>query len=189
MKLVLKRGDHPHQLVAMLQQLAQVALLRRRNPQAREAMRAQQLQQVLGIASVGLLPSHRTSPDLGRVAHPQLIVQLRHQPLEPWRITRGLNPHQRRSRQTGVESSGFTVFVLQAARHHLAALRVQPCNYLVARMQITSDNQHGFGSSPRPALVGTNQAYRCEGADAVISSLSSPAFFRRWTAQLKNPHD
>src|SRR2546429_1738891 len=40
------------------------------------------------------------------------------------------------------------------------------------RSQITSDNQHGFGSSPRPALVGTNQAYRREGADAVISSRS-----------------
>ena len=143
MKLVLERRDHRHQLVAMLEQLAQVALLRRRNPEAREALRAQQFEQVLGIPAIGLLPSQGAGPDLGCVAHPQLIIQLRHQPLEPLCIAGRLYPHLRRSRQTGVESPGFTIFVLQPAGHQLTRLAVQHRNNLVARMQITSDNQHG----------------------------------------------
>src|SRR5207302_10970683 len=120
----------------------------------REALRAQQFEQVLGIPAIGLLPSHGAGPDLGCVAHPQLIIQLRHQPLEPLCIAGRLYPHLRRSRQTGVESPGFTIFVLQPAGHQLTRLAVQHRNNLVARMQITSDNQHWLGSSPRQPWSG-----------------------------------
>src|SRR5579864_3158786 len=49
-----------------------------------------------------------------------------------------------------IKSSGFPVFVLQPAGQRLTGLAVQHRNNLVARMQITSDNQHG--SAP---LLGT----------------------------------
>jgi len=79
----------------MLQQLSEVAFLRRGNPEAWETVRQQQIEQVLGVAGVGLLPPHRSGSNLGRIPYPQLVAQFRQRPLEPWRASGGLDPHPR----------------------------------------------------------------------------------------------
>jgi len=57
----------------MHQQLPQIALLRRRYPDAREPPRARQIQPMLGIARVRLLLAHLTGPNARRVPYPQLV--------------------------------------------------------------------------------------------------------------------
>src|SRR5207249_11821253 len=99
---------------------------------------------------------------------PPPLAQLRPQAPEPLRVARGVDPDQRQPRRAGVKSLRCAVLVLQPARYHLAGLRIQHGNDLVARMQITSDNQHAFGSFLRQPWSRTNQVYRSEGADAVI---------------------
>src|SRR3989454_4452372 len=169
-QLVPHRGLHPHQLVAVLQQLPHVALLRRRHPDAREAFRQQQIQQVLGVPRVGLLPPHGSGPNLGRVSDPQLVAQFRHQALEPLRVARRLHPDQRWLRQTGIKRPRFSVLMFQPARYPLAGVGLYHGDKLVARMQITSDNRHVRLLSRQPWSWTTNQVYRSKGADAVMES-------------------
>src|SRR5579863_6539709 len=137
----------------MLQQLPQIALRRRGHPNAREALVRQQIQQMLRVARVGLLPPHGARPNFRRIPHPQLVTELGHHALEPLRVARGLDPDQRGLGRTRVKRLRFPAFVFQPARHHLAGLRTQDRNYLVARMQITSDNRH-VGSFPGSLGLG-----------------------------------
>src|SRR2546426_8437548 len=169
-QLVPHRGLHPHRLVSVLQQLPHVALLRRRHPDAREAFRQQQIQQVLGVPRVGLLPPHGSGPNLGRVSDPQLVAQFRHQALEPLRVARRLHPDQRWLRQTGIKRPRFSVLMFQPARYPLAGVGLYHGDNLVARMQITSDNRHVRLLSRQPWSWTTNQVYRSKGADAVMES-------------------
>jgi hypothetical protein len=132
----------------MHQQLAQIPLLARGHPEARETIREQQVQQVLGVARVGLLLANLAGPDLRRIAHPQLVPAFGQQPLEPQRRKRRFHPHHRAARPPGVEASRFPVFMLQPTGLDLPRLLLHPGHNLVARVQITADNVHGFGSFP-----------------------------------------
>src|SRR5438445_6490942 len=52
-----------------------------------------QLEKMLGIPPVVLLLAHPLRSNLRRIAHPQLIVKLREQALEPTRVPGGLHPY------------------------------------------------------------------------------------------------
>jgi hypothetical protein len=119
---------------------------------ARKSIHHQQVQQVLRISGVRLLPPHGASPNLGRIAQPQLVPEFGHHAPEPLRVTAGLDADQRRLRQVGVKRSGLSVLMFQPARHDLARFLLQHRNHLVARMQITSDNRHVGLLSRQPRL-------------------------------------
>ena len=131
---------------------------------------AQQVQNVLGVAGVGFLVADFARPNARRVAHPQLVPQLSHQPLEPIGGKRRFNPHHRPPRKLQVELLHFLALVLQPPLLDLSRLLVDPRHKLVARVHVTSDKMlHGFGSFPGSPWSRTNQVYRT-GADAVIQS-------------------
>ena len=73
MQLVLHLRAPLHQLVPVQEQLPRVAFGRGGNPDTRELLGDEQLQQVPGIARIGLLFAHGPSANLGRIAHPQLV--------------------------------------------------------------------------------------------------------------------
>jgi hypothetical protein len=142
-QLVLHGRPHPHQLIAMRQQLPQVAFPRRRCPNTGKASGRHQVHQVPGVTRIMLLPAYAHSANLGGIAHPQFMMELRQYPFEP--VGRGgcFNPHDRPAGQAGIERPCLAVLVREAMLHHLSGLLIQHGNLLIARMQITSDNQHG----------------------------------------------
>ena len=73
LQLIFHLRPHPHQFVAVNQQLPQIFLLARGHPDPRKAPVEQQLQQQGRIAPVMLLLPHIAGPNLRRIAHPQLV--------------------------------------------------------------------------------------------------------------------
>src|SRR5690348_13329349 len=86
MELVHHRGPHAHQLMSMPYQLPDIALARRRNPDARKSVAQKQMEDVQGIPRVGLLLSYPHGADLRRISHPKLVVMFPENFLEPLRI-------------------------------------------------------------------------------------------------------
>jgi murein L,D-transpeptidase YcbB/YkuD len=97
---------------------------------------------MLGVPPVVLLLARLLRSDLPRLPHHQLVPQPGQHLRKPARVARGLDPHQRRLLQPGVESPRFPVLVLQLLFHDLARLRVQHRNLLRARVEITAYNHH-----------------------------------------------
>jgi hypothetical protein len=161
----------------MPQQLPQIAVLGRRNPDAHllELPAPQQLPQMLRVARVGLLLARLRRPDFGRVSDPQLLSQLAQQPLEPARRPARFHAHSHRlSRQAAVKPLRFPA-MLQPALPPLSSFRVDKRNLLKPRMKITAYNPH-VGSFPRAlVLFSDNQCTRL-GADLFMQSLSPPRF-------------
>ena len=77
----------------MPQQLPQIAILRIRYPDFREAIFQQQPQQQLCVLAIGLLLAHSFGADRGGIADPQLKLQLDQQTLEPARMATSLHAH------------------------------------------------------------------------------------------------
>ena len=93
MQLIHDPRAHLHQPVPMPQQLPQIAILRIRHPDPREAIFQHQPQQQLRILPIGLLLAYSLRADLGGVADPQLKLQLAQQALEPARVPAGFHAH------------------------------------------------------------------------------------------------
>src|SRR5437867_5714410 len=156
------------------EQLAQIPILRARHPHPRKAIFHHQLQDVIGIAPVGLLPTHTSCSDLRRVAHPQLVLQLRQQPLEPAGMPGRFHPQSHVDSpelQFAIKLLRFSIAVLHLLLAAFSRFRVNPSDLLKARMIIASYNQHARLLSPEPWSFGTTKSTQVEGADAFMKSV------------------
>ncbi len=100
LQLVLHLRPRHHLLVPMHQQLPHVPLFQTRHPDSRKLLRVgveQQMEQMLRVPPVGLLPAHHLGSDPGRIAQPQLVPELGQQPLKPRIVPASLHPHPRRA--------------------------------------------------------------------------------------------
>jgi hypothetical protein len=77
----------------MHQQLPHVPLFQTRHPDPRKPIFDQQMQEQLRVPPVRLLFAHFTGTDFAGIAQPQLLPQLRQQPLEPRIVSAGFHPH------------------------------------------------------------------------------------------------
>ena len=75
--------------------LPEIPFGRRGNPNARKAIGAQKIEQVLRIPRVGLLLAHHRSANRRRIAHLQLVPTTTQQPFKPLRRTGGLQADAR----------------------------------------------------------------------------------------------
>src|SRR5260370_385832 len=162
----------------MQQQLPHVALGWRRYPDPRKPPFHQQLQQQQRIPPVGLLLSLATGADLRRVPDPQLMPQLREQPLEPLRLPTGLYPYTHRPLQRGIKRSHLLyLFVTQRFLAQFSCLLIQHRNLLIARVKITSYNLHCSAPSSRALVAHHAKSTRVLGADAVMKSTGASRRF------------
>jgi hypothetical protein len=136
----------------MQQQLPQVAHFTRRHPDARKAAFDQQLQNMRRVPPVGFLLAHAAGPNLRRIAHPQLVSDLRQQVHQPVTVAGGFHPDQRRRRHLPVEPLGIARGLYQLLLAGFARLRIQPTNLLPAGMKITPYNHH-LRLLPSPASL------------------------------------
>jgi len=150
-------------------QLAQIALLQRRPPDAWKTPVQQQVQHVRRVARIRLLFAHHRRPDLRRIPDPHLVPQFGQHALEPAGVPGGLDAHSHGARQSCIKRSCFSALVLQTTLHQLACLRIQHRNLLVARRQITTYNLHVLGSFPPSLGLFEHPKFtRRLGADTVI---------------------
>src|ERR1700674_2923235 len=153
LQLILDASPHLHQLVAMQQQLPQIALLRTRHPDGGELSDLQQLQQMIGVALVVFLLAHRSRPNASGVTDEQFMSQLPQQALEPAGVAAGLDAHAHGlSLQAAVELFRFARGMVEFLSHSLLGLLIQHGNLLEARMKITAYNLH-CGSFRPSSLV------------------------------------
>ena len=177
LQLVLDLPPHPHQLVAMQQQLAHVALLRVRHPQPRKTLLAQQLQQQLRVPPVRLLLAPRHGPDLARIPQPQLMPALAQQPLEPQRVAARLHPHQNRPGQLAIELGGLAW--QQSSFLVLSAFCIQPGDLLKARMKITAYNLHDGSFRSESWFFAKTQVYSALLRSRRCYPIKRPRFHQR----------
>src|SRR5205823_13119805 len=81
------------QPMTMPKQLTEIPILRTRYPYPGKTIFHHQLQNVTRIPPVGLLLLHTAGFDLRRIAHPQLVIQLRKQTFEPVAVSRRFHPY------------------------------------------------------------------------------------------------
>src|SRR6266704_2151864 len=126
----------------MQQQLPQVAHFTRRHPDPRKPPFHQQLQNMRRIALIRLLLPHVAGTNLGRIAHPQLVTQLRPQIHQPVTVAGGFHADQRRRGHSPIKPLRIARGLYQLLLPALSRLRVQPTHLLPAGMKITSYNHH-----------------------------------------------
>src|SRR6266478_1158289 len=174
MELVAQRGAQAHKLVAVNEQLPEIAFARRGNPDFRKTSCEQQIENQRGVTLIGFLLAHLTGANPCGVPDPQLVTELREQPFEPMNGPGSFNPHAHWRLQTPVEGVGFTALVIQPPlEKQLAGLFLGHGDLLIACMKITTYNQHCSAPFPEPWSLNSCQVYPVEGADAVIQSKSS----------------
>src|SRR5215472_15711153 len=144
LQLIHDAGACLHHTVAMPQQLPQIAILPARHPDLGKVILQQQTQNMLRILPIGLLFASAFTPDLGRISHPQLELQLRQQSFEPACVSAGVHPHTHLltgSRHATVELlRSFSVS--QSLLAQFSAFCIDKSNLLKARMVITPYNDH-----------------------------------------------
>lgn len=128
-------------------------------PSAREAVRAQQLQQMTGVSRVRLLLAHHRRANRCGIAHPEFVPAAIQQTLEPSRRAGGLHSYAGPARQRGVEIGGFLPVVGQPPLHDFCGFRVEHGNLLIPRMKITAYHPHRSAPFFRTLVVKRNQVY------------------------------
>src|SRR6202795_3510266 len=177
LQLILHLRANFHQLLPVPQQLPHIAHLRAGHPQPGKPSVDQQIQNMLGIATVGLLLPHHQPPNLRRISDPQLVPHLGQHLLEPLRVAHRFHPHAHRlSLECSIESQCFSLLVFQSTFPQFAGLGVDHGNLLVARMKITSYNLHCGSFLPSLGL----------GDSSVLARLSEPHFVIQ-SNEVRNP--
>src|SRR5579871_1566486 len=139
----------------MPQQLPQIPVLPARYPNRRKVVLQQQTQNMLRILPIRLLFAPASASYLGRIAHPQLELQLCQQSFEPACVPAGLHSYTHLltcHRQGTIELLG-SLSVIQSLFSKLSGFCIDKSNLLKARVIITTYNQHVRLLSPS-LLVG-----------------------------------
>jgi hypothetical protein len=80
----------------------------------------------------------------------------------------GFDPHAHRALQIAIERLGLSALVIQLSLGQLPSGFIHHRNLLIARVKITSYNEHRSAPFFRALVVYSYQVYSGEGADNVI---------------------
>src|SRR6202011_4725425 len=142
MQLVAQHGAQTHQLVAMPEQLPKITFLGGGNPDFREAIGKQEIQNQRGIPLVGLLLSHFAGPDFRGIPDPKFMTQFAQQTFEPLKGASGFDSKPDRLAQAAVEGVRLSTFVVESSLDEFAGGFVHHGDLLIACMKIATYNQH-----------------------------------------------
>jgi len=105
----------------------------------------EQVEDVQGIASIGLRLAHDHGAHLCGIAHEHRMPEPLQQRVEPDRVPRALNANGHGARQRGIEVLDRRAGMRQLLLVDLAGSRVEHRHLLLPRVQIASHECHGFG--------------------------------------------
>jgi hypothetical protein len=150
---ILDYGADAHEADPVGDEGAEIAGGRIRNPDRREAIMLQQVEQVLGVAAVGLRLAHDHGPDLGRLAHEQGVAETLHQFVKPQGVAGTLDADGHRAGQRAVKLLNGIAHVEELLLHDFARVRMKDGDLLLPRVQITSDDCHEDGLLPESLVT------------------------------------
>ena len=139
---IFHHGAHPDEPHAMSHEHPQVAYCRIRHPDDGEPILPEQLQQVGGVAPVGLGFADHHGANLRRIADQQrMALALQHR-VKPQRVAGALDPDGDGARQRGIEAFDGVAFVSKSKFLHLPRLGVEDSYLLIPTVQVTSNECH-----------------------------------------------
>ena len=106
---------------------------------------AQQVEDVQGVAPIGLGLANNHGTNLGSIADEQRMPETLHEGMKPKGVTCTLNPDRHRPGQRGVELFDRAAIVSQLTLAHLPSACVQHGHLLGACMQVASNQCPGVG--------------------------------------------
>jgi transposase-like protein len=141
----LDHRPHPDQPDAVGDQGAPIPGARIGDPHRGEAVVLEQVEQVPGVAPIGLRLAHDHGPDLRGLADQHRVAELVHEGVKPLGVARRLDADRHGRRQRAVEPLHGVAFVGELLLDELAGAGVENCDLLRSRVQITSDEYHDRG--------------------------------------------
>ena len=145
LQAVLDHRPHPDQPDAVRDQGAPIPGVGIGDPHRGEAVVLEQVEQVPGVAPIGLRLAHDHGPDLRGLADQHRMAELVHEGVKPLGVARRLDPDRHGRRQRAVEPLHGVAFVGELLFDELAGAGVEHSNLLLARVQVTSDECHDRG--------------------------------------------
>ena len=143
-------ADEPH---AVREERPKIAGGGIRHPDRGETIVAQQIEDVQGVAPIGLRLTHDHRANLGGIADEQHVPETLHQSVEPDGVPGALNTNRDRPGQRGIEFFDRRPLVYQLVLAHLPRVGVQHGYLLRARVQVASDKCHGVGLLSESAVA------------------------------------
>jgi hypothetical protein len=150
---ILDHGANADEAHAVREECAQITSGRIRHPDRGKMIVTQQVEDVPGVAPIGLRFAHDHGPNLRGIADEQRVPQALHERVKPDGVTRALNPDRHRPRQRGIELFDRRLVVYQLVLAHLPRVGVQHGHLLRASMQIASHECHGVGLLSESAVA------------------------------------
>src|SRR5262249_39272215 len=154
----------------MNQQLSQVFLFSRRNPDPRKPFFCEQLHQQPRVPLVVLLLTCVAGANLCRVPNPQLMPYTPYRFDEPLAVPGGFHPHPRTGWELAVELLHRSRCMHQLLIPCLTGRAIQPRNLLPTGMKITSNKNHKAPSVPRVSVLNQRLLGPRLGAFSLIQS-------------------
>ncbi len=142
---ILDHGADADEAHTVREQSAQIAGGGVRHPDGGEAIVAQQIEDMQGVAPIGLRLAHNHGANLRGIADQHRVPKALDEGVKPDGVARALNPDRHGSRQRRVELFDRTTVVCELALAHLPRTSVQHGHLLHARVQIASHECHGVG--------------------------------------------
>src|SRR5262249_33487337 len=130
---------------AVFDEHAQVTRGGIRNPDGREAVVLKEIEEVPGVAAIGLWFSHDHSSDLGSLADEQGMAQSLQEGVKPQRVPSALDAHSDGRREGGVELLDRIAGVHELLLDNLPGLDVEDGHLLLSCMQIAANENHEIG--------------------------------------------
>jgi hypothetical protein len=143
---IFDHGADADESVAVGEQRAQVARGGVGNPDRREAVMLEQVEQMASVTPVRLGLADDHGADLDGLAHEQCVAQALHQGVEPESVASAFDAHRDGAGQRGVEPldriAGMLEFSLD---EHFSRCRVEDRDLLLPRVQVASHQCHELG--------------------------------------------
>jgi hypothetical protein len=145
LQAVFDHRPHPDEPNAVSNESPKVTRGRIRDPDGREAIVPEEVEEVPSVAPIRLRLTDDHGSDLRRFADEDSMTEPVHQSMKPLGVTGGLNPDRHRRAQGAVEALDGVALVDELLFENFAGSRVEGCDLLLARVQITSNECHESG--------------------------------------------
>jgi hypothetical protein len=153
LRTILDHGADANEAHAVSEERTQIASGGIRHPDRGEAIMAQQVEEMQGVAPIGLRLANDHGANLRRVAHKQRVLEVLHKGVKPDGVASALNADRYRPRQRGVEFLDRTPVVHKLMLGHLPRAGVQHGHLLHTRVQVASHECHGVGLLSESAVA------------------------------------
>ena len=145
LQAILDHGADADEAHAVREERPQIAGGGIRHPDGEEAIVAQQVEAMPGVAPIRLRLAHDHGAHLRGIADEQRVPEALHEGVKPDGVPGALNPDGHRPGQGGIELFHRHPGVDELALAHLPGLGVQHGHLLHARVQVASHECHGVG--------------------------------------------